>query len=551
MRALPVLGILWLVSVAAAQPNYFRLLDRALTRLDPASIRMEEKPEPHVYPGALLTAAVAYAKIHPDNPRAGAPAVLDLALKIGDVLAAESAAGVYAKRRDHRDSYMWLEAYRILEDRLGDARRARWRAGLLEAIAGLAREAADRGSRPAYTSPFGVSVNHTSLFSSTVYLGGLVFGNREWQELGSRIMHRYAAEEQAPDGYWGEHSRNGPTTGYNYLTLTGVALYWEHSQDPAALAALRRATDFHKYFTYPDGYPVMISDDRRRHSYISTWGHFGFSNFADGRRYAEMLTAALDPDTLSFEHVGRLAQDALYYREGPRAPVPSDSDRYAHRLSVPLGIRRSGPWISTLSGIIATQNAASRFYLDRQSSLEIYHRDQGVIISGANSKRQPELAGFREQVRGSTYHMALDSRLRMGDLRDRLWLAYNTFIAALEVEPPDAGALPFRVAVQRKSGSVNASFTLQLNVKAGEPVTLGGGKRFMPGTERVSLDAGQSIDHRGWRLSWKGQPARLEWPVYPYYPYTDSPETSLEFAVAALTFPIVDSATLDFRVEVR
>lgn len=73
----------------------------------------------------------------------------------------------------------------------------------------------------------------------------------------------------------------------------------------------------------------------------------------------------------------------------------------------------------------------------------------------------------------------------------------------------------------------------------------------MPGTERVSLDAGQSIDHRGWRLSWKGQPARLEWPVYPYYPYTDSPETSLEFAVAALTFPIVDSATLDFRVEVR
>jgi hypothetical protein len=431
---------------------------------------------------------------------------------------------------------------------LGQERRARWKNELLKLVAELAKQSAERADRPAYTSPFGVSVNHTALFSSTVYMAGHMFGNREWRDLGARVMHRYAAEEQAPDGYWGEHSRNGPTTGYNYLTVTGVAVYWEYSKDPAALAALRRATDFHKHYTYPDGFPVMITDDRRRHSYVSPWGHFGFSHFPDGRGYAEFLARIFDPATISFEHVGRLAQNALYYHEGPIAAVPQNAERYVHRMSVPAGIRKNGPWISTLSGIIATQNVASRFYLDRQSSLEIYHQKYGVIISGANSKRQPELATFREQVRDQTVHMPLDSRFRMDDKRDRLSLAYNTFLADVEVDPPAGGALPFRFVVHRK-GKLAGVLTLQLVLKPGEAVELGSGKRFVPGEERVSLAAANEIRHRGWRMSWTGAAARLEWPVKPYYPYSDSPETTIDHAVAALSFPLTDSATFEFKLE--
>ena len=43
-----------------------------------------------------------------------------------------------------------------------------------------------------------------------------------------------------PDGFWGEFTDNGPATGYNYLTLCCVALYWEHSRDPAALVSRGR-----------------------------------------------------------------------------------------------------------------------------------------------------------------------------------------------------------------------------------------------------------------------------------------------------------------------
>jgi hypothetical protein len=39
------------------------------------------------------------------------------------------------------------------------------------------------------------------------YLAVLVFQRQEWAKLGSTILHRFAAMEQTPDGFWGEHSR--------------------------------------------------------------------------------------------------------------------------------------------------------------------------------------------------------------------------------------------------------------------------------------------------------------------------------------------------------
>lgn len=542
MRALGLLCCAALTASGAALPGrYFQLMDASIKRLDPSALKMEQRPKSHYVPGALMVASVLYAKAHPGNLRAGDPAVLALAVKLGDILAAESEAGIYTKRSDHhRDTYMWLEAYRLLEPKLGESRRARWRSELLKLVGGMAGQAAERQDRPAYTSPFGVSVNHTALFSSTVYLAGRVFANREWEALGAKIMHRYAAEEQSPDGYWGEHSPNGPTTAYDFLTVSGVALYWEHSQDPAALAALRRSTDFHKYFTYPDGNSVMITDDRRRHAYVSPWGHFGFSHFPDGRRYAEFLAGFSTPGETGFEHLGRLAQDALYYHEGPLAPIPQDADRFAHRMNVPAGIRKNGPWVVCLSGIVATQNVASRYYLDRQSNFEVFHEKYGLIISGANSKRQPELATFRERIAGQWHHMPLDTRLRMGEQGDRLSVAYNTFVAELQVDPPSAERLPFRFTVTRKGDSKEAYITLQLCLKAGEAIETGAGSKLALTEKRIRLaekEFGGSIRHHGWTLTWDG-PVQLDWPVYPYNPYAEGPETTLDAAVGTLTFPL-------------
>jgi hypothetical protein len=551
-------------SVALAATNlpahYFQLLSAGATRVEErlatgptADLPTLESPAgwKH-FPSAILVAAVLYTQPHPSNSRHGDGKLLTLAQRIGDLLASEQAQGRYTTRLDHhRDTYMWLEAYRLLEQEMDEERRTRWRGALTNLITVLATDVAEKQDYPWYQSPFiSTSPNHLALWSKTVFLGGKVFGNEAWQRLGKRVLHRFATEEQTPDGYWGEHSRNGPTTGYDYLTATAVALYYEHSHDPAALEALRRSTDFHQFFTYPDGTPVETINDRNRYWAVSPWGHFGFSHFADGRRYAEFLTSFFTTNNLSLETLGRLAQDALYFHEGPTAPVPQDQPRYYHQMAVPAGIRKSGPWVTCLSGLIATPTT-SRWYLDRQGHLSIFHEKLGLIVTGANSKNQPELATFTEKIGGQVVYMPTSSRLKMSDEADQLGLAYNSFFAVLEVVPATDKRQEFHFVITPTGRLADVDLNLQLILKAGETIETAAGRRVVLDEKPIrwsTEDLGNWIRHRGWTL--KIPPgARLAWPIYPFNPYRNGPETDLVPAVGTISCVLTGKQEFVLAVE--
>lgn len=531
--------------------RYFELMEAGSARVaarlaaqpDADLKTLEAEPGWRHFPYAILPPAVLYAKRHKDNRRAGDRSMLELAVRIGDLLAAESEKGVYEPRLDSDwDTYMWLEVWRLLERELGPERRARWRRQIEDNIALLVEDARERLDFPWYNSPYiGTSPNHYALWAANLYLGGRVFGRKEWEDLGRRILRRFALIEQTPDGYWGEHSRSGPTPGYNHLTLSALALYWEHSQDRDVLPALRRATDFHKYFTFLDGTPVDVLNDRNRYWGVSAWGQFAFTNFADGRGYARFLASFFQPETLTIDQLGRLAQDALYHREGPMEPAPQTLPAYSRQLNIPAGIRKSGPWQVCLSGIIDTQAITSRFYLDRQGHVSVFHEQAGLIITGANSKRQPELATFSEIVAGQVVHMPLSSRLQMSDAGDRLSLAYNTFFSDLYVPPPTADTLTLRFVITgRGAPARDPKLTLQLCLKPGEALETGAGKKLVVGADRMAVEPaelGGRIRHHGWTLM-VDPSARLVWPVYPHNPYADAPETDIKRAVAALSVPL-------------
>jgi len=529
---------------------YFRVMEKSVAkvqeRLDrepSADLRsLEARPGWLHFPYAILAPAVLYAKKHPQNTRYHDPQVRAQAIRIGDLLARASEDGTFEPRLDSDwDTYMWLEAYRLLESELGVERAARWKREIARNIAALEGKARVRLDYPWYNTPYiGTSSNHYALWAANLYLGGLWFGNRAWEDLGARILHRFVTEEQSEDGYWGEHSRGGPTIGYNHLTLSAVALYGEYSDDPATLPALRRATDFHERFTFLDGTPADAINDRNRYWSVCPWGHFGFSRFPDGRRYAEFLSASLQEEDLPAT-VGRLAQDALYYHEGPAAPIPQDQERGFWQLHVPAGMRKSGPWQVCLSGIVDTPDVLNQFYLDRQGSVSVFHRTLGLIITGANSKRQPELATFSERVLEETVHMPLSSRLRMTEEGDRLSLAYNTFFADLYVPEPSANEVRLRFVITGKGEPTSEPrLTLQLRLKPGEVLETGSGQKLLVGAEGIDLDAAAVsglIRHHGWTLR-TDSAVRLVWPVYPHNPYADARETSLGSAVAALTIPL-------------
>jgi hypothetical protein len=355
-------------------------------------------------------------------------------------------------------------------------------------------------------------------------------------------MHRFAAREQSPDGAWGEHSDAGPTTGYNYFTTASVALYAEHSGDPDAVAALRRALDFHSHFTWPDGAPVEVVNDRNRHWGPSAWGHFGFSRFPDGRRYAEFLTGF--QGVPKGETLSRIAQNALYWHDGPTAPAPQDRQAWEHRLRVPASMTKRGPWWVAMSALTATQAVRNQFYLDRQGHLSLFHEQVGLIVSGANSKRQPELATFSEKIQGVTYHLPISSALD----GNRLSLAYNSFWADLRVTTRSASRLEVEIEIHEQGRIEEAQLALQLVLKPGDAVDTEKG-RFLPGPEKSEVAGVTRLRHRGWTLS-TSAPATLTWPVSPFNPYSNGPETNLERAVATLAIPLAPAkGTGPFRTQ--
>jgi len=194
-------------------------------------------------------------------------------------------------------------------------------------------------------------------------------------------------------------------------------------------------------------------------------------------------------------------------------------------------MRKTGQWMVCLSGLISTQAIHNQYYLDRQGHLEIFHKKVGLIITGANSKRQPELATFSEKLLGQVFHMPISSRLEMGEEQDRLSLAYNTFFSDLYVSKPSASALQFHFSITgRGRPAEDAQLTLQLYLKQGEALVTGTGRKIMVGRARIDLtpaDLGGSILHRGWILNFDPT-AYLVWPIYPHNPYTDAPENSVD-----------------------
>jgi hypothetical protein len=215
--------------------------------------------------------------------------------------------------------------------------------------------------------------------------------------------------------------------------------------------------------------------------------------------------------------------------------------RFSHRLSIPVGLRKTGPWVVCLSGIVDTPAPLNRFYLDRQGHLSIFHEKLGLIITGANSKRQPELATFSERFPDFTTNIPLSTRLQMGDAQDRLSLGYTTFWADLLVPEPSGNTVKLHFVINgRGRPADDLRINLQLALKPGDTLTTGAGRSITLSKEKIELspeDLGGSIQHNGWTM--KLDPAAsLIWPVYPHNPYADAPETQLRYAVGRLTIPL-------------
>ena len=250
---------------------------------------------------------------------------------------------------------------------------------------------------------------------------------------------------------------------------------------------------------------------------------------------------------------GRIAQNVLYYHEGKTAPIPQDKLNYVHEMKVPAGIRKTGPWVATYSGIIAPPVSLNNFFLDRQGNFSVFNKKTGLIISGANSKRQPELATFTEVTGADSIHMPVSSSLQMNEQVDKLSLAYNVFFATIEVPKPSATQLKFQIISTYKLEQAVSELNLQLVLKPGETLETGAGQKIILNENKIDwsdAELGGWIKHNGWVMQIP-QGMHLTWPVLPFNPYKNKPETELSLAIGRLSTPLKnEDQKFEFVVEV-
>ena len=104
----------------------------------------------------------------------------------------------------------------------------------------------------------------------------------------------------------------------------------------------------------------------------------------------------------------------------------------------------------------------------------------------------------------------------------------------LGVPPPSQDRAEFAFAITPRGRMAKAKLTLQLVLHAGEMLETDDGRSFRLDETPQELEVSGWIRHHGWTLKLSA-PAKLTWPVRPYNPYRNVPETGIEHAVGALT----------------
>ena len=277
--------------------------------------------------------------------------------------------------------FRWIRAYDLVKNAMPCRSREQWRYALLEGFKEIAENILPRASL--HNIPVTQAV--------ALYIAGKALNRPDWQEQAKKFIERVVSRQSAA-GYWSEHA--GPVVRYGYVYIDALGVYYALTHDEKVLLALRRAACFHNKFTYPDGSIVKTIDERSYYNRSVYLGGIGLIFTREGRSFlynqykisnkkylyhylaASILLYAKDVDNLSSDYFDDTDVDSRF--------IIADKG---------AAIQRNGSWFLVVSAYTASQSK-SRWILDRQNFVSIYHKKVGLIVGGGNTKLQPLWSSF-------------------------------------------------------------------------------------------------------------------------------------------------------------
>ena len=476
--------------------------------------------------------AAAYSYKHSGNPYYKDKHLLRIITKAGDALIDDmDEQGQWEFRKKDGSTWgpilmpwiysRWIRSFQLIRDDMPPEHRKAWNDALTLGYMGISK-----------TQLYGVH-NIPTHHAMGLYIAGKSLDRPEWCQQATDFM-RKVVSEQKEGGYWSEHV--GPVVGYNFVYIDALGTYYAISKDQRILPGLKKSSNFHRYFTYPDGARIETIDERNPYHEGIDPGNVGFTFTPSGRTYLHAQWSRYGWEKLPADLIASLL---LYGQEGLISDNSSSDSEHLFVLKESgkdgAATMRNGSWFVCLSAYTAPI-PKSRWIQDRQNLVSIFHDKVGLILGGGNTKLQPLWSNFTVGDKTLLRHQSGDTNpdfIPKGEL-------FHTPLSATLVREPDIGldlkygeeecrirtriidrhTLEYRIDTTSLSSlPVYAHLTLIPHIN--QSLKTESGQQIILDKTPIAFTAeqvGGAIAHAGYKLHLP-KTATLHWPVLPHNPY--------------------------------
>ena len=427
--------------------------------------------------------------------------------------------------------YHWLETYGLMRDDLSDEVRSDWEKGMWPGLESYAKQ------DPTH-------IHNIPVWQAMcVHRAGKFFDRQDWCDAGSALIEN-CCKLQHPDGFWAEHQ--GPATGYNQVYIHSLALYYVHGGSVDVLPALKRAIQFTKMFTYPNGIGNDTIDGRQHYHPVkkdANWSTMGIPAYAitkSGLVYLNSLMGVYSQSKASMAYTTSLLLALASHRAIDDVDSDDLGDTFAPDFTASYGsatvVRKNNNQI-TLSAYTAPLTE-SRWGMDRQFFASVWTEDADLLMGSANSKNHIELSTFvigDQDGKVLSYIPTAGKVVKDGVVS----LDYSGYAeCTIEGSVCDCGKLKLTYSAKLADPAYCWRVSLPLNPDFEEKTD----------GYRVCVKNGQNcIEFKGWRVSFTGD-YKLYSPIRPFNPYVKNGDCAIEnYLLAVNIYPEGDSLEVTFE----
>jgi hypothetical protein len=384
--------------------------------------------------------------------------------------------------------------------------------------------------------------NHATWHGLLIFEAGKYFEQKKWVDFSKYFFETYIVPTQRPDGVWPEG--DGIVVNYSMVTAQAVSLYAESSSSNEALESMGRALGFFNFFSFPDGSSSVVCDCRMRyHARPMVFLPPGFLRCESGRRLClERIRGYIR--SLGEEEISdNGAQGLAFYAASAHAIIdwdqPVDALTELPPDNVTAGRIAQGGWTGFSSWQL-TAEQSSRFILDTQNFIELWHQDSGYLMGAGNSKYMPRFSTIRRTDKGRNYIPDLAECIKRTEKevvtvysfdRDRIQVS----LALVE----DTCQIEFAV-LERTSVAVYEA-GLMLPFKPGERVDLDDVSTVVGPFKMIHHVFGKNGFSWRNRTFYVPESGVLDYPLVPHNPYTQHGLPSEDAYIARLSFIVTEA----------